>query len=116
MTNRICPACGWRVHHSHARSVKEKFIRAVTAYKLYRCRECDWRGWLGKPNIIARKHRLRVIVALLITLLLTLLLALYLIDHSTQPPLTTEQFILPGVFARSQSNKQDLGLLPKSRI
>jgi len=67
----------------------------VTSYKLYRCRECGWRGWLGKPNLIARKHRLRVILALVITLLLTLLLVRYLIDHSTQPPISPEQFVLP---------------------
>ena len=104
MTNRICPACGWRVHHSHARGVKEKLIRAVTSYKLYRCRECGWRGWLGKPNLIARKHRLRVILALLITLLLTLLLALYLIDHSTQPPISPEQFVLPRILGSLSVN------------
>ena len=95
MINRICPACGWRVHHSHTRSFREKFIRAVTSYKMYRCRECGWRGWLGKPNVIARKHRLRVIISLLITLLLTLLLAFYLIDKMTQPPVSSEQLILP---------------------
>ena len=94
MINRVCPACGWRVHHSHARGWREKFIRAVTSYKLYRCRECGWRGWLGRPNFIARQHRVRVIVGLILTLLLTLFLAYYLVEKMTETPVLRDQFIL----------------------
>lgn len=95
MINRVCPACGWRVHHSHARGWREKTIRTLTSYKMYRCHECGWRGWLGKPNLIARKVRLRVILGLLLTLLLTLLLAYYLVEKMTEPQTPREQTVLP---------------------
>jgi predicted RNA-binding Zn-ribbon protein involved in translation (DUF1610 family) len=100
LINRVCPACGWRVHHSHARGWREKLIRMVTSYKLYRCRECGWRGWLGRPNFIARKHRLRVILGLLVTLLLTLLLAYYLVEKMAEAPISREQILLPVTFDR----------------
>jgi predicted RNA-binding Zn-ribbon protein involved in translation (DUF1610 family) len=83
MMNRVCPGCGWRVHHSRARGLREKLIRAITSYKIYRCHECGWRGWVGKPNFIARKRRLRVIIGLILTLLVTLLLVYYLIEKTS---------------------------------
>lgn len=97
MVDKVCPACGGRTHHSHTRGLIEKSIRAMTSYKMYRCRECSWRGWVGKPNTLARKHRLRTIISLLITLLLTTLLALYLVERMSQPPPPAEPFILPSI-------------------
>lgn len=81
MTNRVCPACGWHVHHSHTRGFREKFVRTLTSYKMYRCRECGWRGWIGKSDLIARKHRLRLAISLILTLLAALLLASLVIDR-----------------------------------
>lgn len=65
-------------------------IRTVTSYKVFRCHECGWRGWLGKPNFIARKYRLRIILGLILTLLLTLLLVYYLIEKMTEVAIPRE--------------------------
>ncbi|HKP11142.1 MAG TPA: hypothetical protein VJZ91_03500 [Blastocatellia bacterium] len=86
MANRVCPACGWRIHHSHTRGFKEKLIRAVTPYKMYRCRDCGWRGWVSKPSDGVSKQRLRAAISVIVALLLTLLLALYLVGWMSQPP------------------------------
>ena len=93
MANRVCPACGWRIHHSHTRGVIEKLIRTVTSYKMYRCRECGWRGWRGKSTPLVGKHRRRTILIILLGLLVTLLLTLYLIERLSQPPTFSEQTV-----------------------
>lgn len=93
MANQACPACGWRIHHSHTRGFKEKLIRAITAYKMYRCRECGWRGWLGKPALVTAQHRVRTVITVLVALLLTLLLALYLAEQTSHP--SSSQTVFP---------------------
>ena len=91
MANRVCPACGWRIHHSHTRGLQERFIRAVTSYKMYRCRECGWRGWMGKAAVPpAGKNRLRTVLIVILGLLITLWLALYLVQKFSQPPISTQ--------------------------
>lgn len=90
MANRVCPACGWRIHHSHTRGLQERFVRAVTSYKMYRCRECGWRGWMGKASTPTGKHRLRTWLIVVLGLLLTLLMALYLVEKLSQPPTSGE--------------------------
>ena len=90
MANRVCPDCGWRIHHSHTRGLKEKVVRAVTRYKMYRCRECGWRGWMAKASAPMSKHRLRTTLIILLGMLLTLLLALYLVEKLSQPPTPSE--------------------------
>ena len=42
-----CPSCGaiGTLHRSRARNVKEQIIKAVTPFKLYRCKKCGWRGY-----------------------------------------------------------------------
>lgn len=44
-----CPSCKNvnSLHHSRARSLKEKFIKATKLYNLYRCKTCGWRGYLA---------------------------------------------------------------------
>ena len=80
MSDNLCPECGAQVYRSHTRGFKEKFIKTVTSYRTYRCRECGWRGWFGKSNLIIRKTMLRTIISLLLTLLITTLLTLYLVE------------------------------------
>ena len=42
-----CPSChGHDVHRSNARNLSEKFRRAQTPKRLFRCHGCGWRGWL----------------------------------------------------------------------
>lgn len=81
----LCPQCGGRTHRSHSNSLRERLIRQLTAQRLYRCRNCAWRGWLRKGRAAKRRHTLRTIVSLLITLLITTLLALYIVEKLTAP-------------------------------
>ncbi|MEW6193750.1 MAG: hypothetical protein AB1521_01165 [Bacteroidota bacterium] len=46
-----CRGCGKSatLHHSRARNMKEQIIKKMTYYKIYRCDECGWRGYI--PSI-----------------------------------------------------------------
>jgi DNA-directed RNA polymerase subunit RPC12/RpoP len=81
LSGLLCPQCGGRTHRSHANRFHERLIRSLTSYKVYRCHECGWRGWLrNRKSSSKRRHALRTIIGLLVTLLITTLLALYLIE------------------------------------
>jgi hypothetical protein len=42
-----CPHCGsHRLHRSRVRSLPERVRRSFSALRLFRCDECNWRGWL----------------------------------------------------------------------
>ena len=42
-----CPKCSSEeVRRSRTRSRWERWRRDITGKRPYRCRECDWRGWL----------------------------------------------------------------------
>jgi len=42
-----CPSChAFRLHRSRARSLQERMRRNWTLKRLFRCDECNWRGWL----------------------------------------------------------------------
>jgi hypothetical protein len=41
-----CPRCGGAAHRSRTRSWFERVRRSVTGRVPYRCRQCNWRGWL----------------------------------------------------------------------
>jgi FlaA1/EpsC-like NDP-sugar epimerase len=42
-----CPKCGSnRLHRSRARSLTERVRRNFSARRLFRCDDCEWRGWL----------------------------------------------------------------------
>jgi len=42
-----CPDCGsLTMHRSKARSLPERIRRNFSVQRLYRCTNCDWRGWL----------------------------------------------------------------------
>ena len=42
-----CPACGsTRVYPSRHRSTAERLHQVFTEKRPYRCRRCNWRGWL----------------------------------------------------------------------
>ena len=43
-----CPECGSpRVRPSHRRSPWERIRSRLTGRRPYRCRACQWRGWLS---------------------------------------------------------------------
>jgi FlaA1/EpsC-like NDP-sugar epimerase len=42
-----CPHCAsLRLHRSKARTIPERVRRRFSARRLYRCEDCQWRGWL----------------------------------------------------------------------
>ncbi len=58
-----CPSCGntEKVHRSHSIYLWERIFKLVSNYKLYRCHNCGWRGWLhyktgNKLRIIPIKY------------------------------------------------------------
>src|SRR5438105_2673757 len=81
----LCPQCSGRTHRSHTDSLSEKLFRNLTSLRLYRCRECGWRGWLRNPKPSRKRHVARTIIGLLVTLLITTLLALYLVEKLNAP-------------------------------
>ena len=60
---------------------------------MYRCRECGWRGWLGRPSTATGQHRVRKVITVLVAVLLTLLLALYLAEQTSHP--SSPQTVFP---------------------
>jgi hypothetical protein len=44
-----CPSCKsiGTLNKSHSRTVSEKIVKNLTFYRLYKCKECDWRGFLA---------------------------------------------------------------------
>ncbi len=81
----LCPRCGAHIHRSHTRGFGERLVRTFTSHKVYRCYECNWRGWLRKGDPIKRRQTLRTIISVLVTLLLTTLLALYVVEKLNGP-------------------------------
>jgi uncharacterized protein with PIN domain len=47
-----CPSCKSEsaLRNSRARDTKEKIIKAITWFELYKCKKCGWRGW--KANFV----------------------------------------------------------------
>lgn len=44
-----CPSCGeFALHRSHARTLYEGLRKKVTSKRIFRCHDCDWRGWVHK--------------------------------------------------------------------
>ena len=42
-----CPSCHSRtIHRSRTRGRWERWRKEITGKRPYRCRACDWRGWL----------------------------------------------------------------------
>jgi hypothetical protein len=88
LANAFCPECGNRVHKSHSRGFGERLVKVITRYKVYRCHDCGWRGWLSKGKALTRAGGLRTLLGLLLTILATVLIAFYLIEnYSSNMPL-----------------------------
>ncbi|MGB9599946.1 MAG: hypothetical protein ACP5KG_12275 [Myxococcota bacterium] len=47
-----CPACGnqEKVHRSHSIYFWERIVKLFSNYRLYRCHNCGWRGWLHQQT------------------------------------------------------------------
>jgi len=57
-----CPSCKSEstLRNSRARNTKEKTIKAITWFELYRCKKCGWRGW--KMNIFFEQQLIKKII------------------------------------------------------
>lgn len=66
-----CPECkGISVlHHSRAKNMKEQIIKRITFYKLYRCNECGWRGFLS--TIVLTTESIKAVFMYLSLILIT---------------------------------------------
>ncbi|HSC28711.1 MAG TPA: nucleoside-diphosphate sugar epimerase/dehydratase [Vicinamibacterales bacterium] len=53
VTEQACPACrSSRLHRSRARGLPERVRRHFSAMRLFRCNDCNWRGWLVPLEVI----------------------------------------------------------------
>ncbi|MDZ7623176.1 MAG: hypothetical protein U5J96_01835 [Ignavibacteriaceae bacterium] len=57
-----CPSCksASTLRNSRARNIKEKAIRSITWFELYKCKKCGWRGW--KANIVLEQKAIKKII------------------------------------------------------
>jgi hypothetical protein len=65
-----CPGCGGRLYRSRSRTFTEKLIKLLTRYRTYRCRQCEWRGWVEArqpaSSIVRRQRMARTAVGFLL--------------------------------------------------
>ena len=84
MAKEFCPECGYHLHRSRSRNLREKLIRAASRLKLFRCHECGWRGWIAsevKPDgSLPRRKNFLSFTLVVIAMLLITVLAFYFID------------------------------------
>ena len=75
----ICPSCKavGSLRRSRSKTMAEQIIRKVTFFKMYRCKECDWRGY--KSTLIFTKKSFKNLIIYIIIILLTIYLTQYLI-------------------------------------
>ncbi len=75
-----CPHCGrlGTLHRSRSRNFKERMIKFFLPYKIYRCKECGWRGlvYVGLKEKLFSGERRKKIAKWQIYSFLILLLAL----------------------------------------
>ena len=66
-----CPHCGLeRIRRSRARGL-ERLFRVLSSYRVYRCSDCEWRGWLSAgenpwPGIFKKSARMILLFAIAI--------------------------------------------------
>lgn len=73
----ICPACGAEARRSHSRGLREKLFKVTSGYRIYRCKSCQWRGWLTQGRLVSRATTVRTYLYFIIVLIVTVMLALY---------------------------------------
>lgn len=81
----LCPACGARARRSHTRGTGEKLFKLISRNKIYRCRKCEWRGWLSQGRRINVRQAVRRYTYFTIVLIVTVMIALYY-AHSLSVP------------------------------
>ncbi|MHB8581109.1 MAG: hypothetical protein ACYDA4_14805 [Ignavibacteriaceae bacterium] len=63
-----CPSCNQSntLHRSRARNLKEDIIKRFTFFKIYRCRNCGWRGYLSTLKLTLSSMKYSIFYMLLL--------------------------------------------------
>jgi predicted RNA-binding Zn-ribbon protein involved in translation (DUF1610 family) len=94
LASSLCPDCGHRLHRSKSRSKIERLIRLSTRYRLNRCSNCGWRGWVPKsPH--RRPVSLRTGLSFLVALIVAIVLVLYVARTINSPSAQDSQAQTP---------------------
>lgn len=76
---RICPKCGhFTLHRSRSRNAIERWLKALTFLRPYRCGNCDWRGYLKKEKFVNKRELAKNLLMYLITIIIAFLFAFLL--------------------------------------
>ncbi len=75
-----CPSCAaaGTVYRSHSRNTKEKLIKRISFLKLYRCKQCGWRGYRSTITLTIQSFQALLIyigIAIIIALVVRLILS-----------------------------------------
>ncbi|MFN0123619.1 MAG: hypothetical protein ACKV2V_24220 [Blastocatellia bacterium] len=75
----LCPECGSDAKRSHSRGIKERIFKSLSGYRIYRCKDCSWRGWLSRERgkTVDKKGVVRTYLLFMITLVVAMAVALY---------------------------------------
>jgi len=74
-----CPSCKLpnKLKYSHSRNFMEAFVKRTTFFKMCRCENCGWRGYLTTFTMNSKSYKylfiyvgLIIIVAFLVSLIL----------------------------------------------
>jgi len=53
-----CPKCReFQLYRAHATTLLQKGIRTIFGVKRYRCRNCKWKGWLGRQRTYSKQDK-----------------------------------------------------------
>ncbi|MBM4172309.1 MAG: hypothetical protein FJ214_10610 [Ignavibacteria bacterium] len=76
-----CPACKNPsvLHRSRPKSMFEQIVKQITVFKIYRCSDCGWRGFIS--TIIFNKESLKAVVLYLGMILITAYIIRYVLNR-----------------------------------
>ena len=79
----ICPVCKTTgsLQRSHAKNMFEQIVRKITLFKLYRCKECGWRGFKITVSF-SRKFFQRILFYVLLMLIAALIARYFIINYA----------------------------------
>ncbi|HVK39388.1 MAG TPA: hypothetical protein VNA88_12680 [Candidatus Kapabacteria bacterium] len=83
-----CPHChtSGKVHRSLARNFREKVARVLLpVYGVYRCHNCNWRGWLPRGSTSPAMRRLLIVLYSTIMLAIVAYAAVVLVENWPRP-------------------------------
>lgn len=71
-----CPHCSeYKLYRSHTRNVFERTARRLFPAKLYRCHQCNWRGWISNRKVKKKPRLWKSILFYLMIVLICLVAA-----------------------------------------